>query len=307
MGAGDRERRSKKKKLNFSPSGSVEYTDYTSTLNSKMSSNNSSDDLLIDTTHVNCDEEVDKLISGLPDTSEGKMAKQILMSIRSILVTEISKFTSTITELKNENHELREKLKRYEPSKLNDRLNKQYDRIVETEKELYRLNQYGRRNNVEFAGITEEVKDGDLENKVVELLKEIDVPVTANDIEACHRIGKKSDNATRRTIVRFVNRKNCVKIMKNKSMLKNVDKKKLNLGNEFIYANYSLCREYRKLWYNSKKLFYADLIDSFWVTNGTVRLKVESEDPPSLIEHQSDLAMLFPKFNFNAPIVNRED
>ena len=90
-------------------------------------------------------------------------------------------------------------------------------------------------------------------------------------------------------------------------MLKNVDKKKLNLGNEFIYTNYSLCREYRKLWYNSKKLFYADLIDSFWVTNGTVRLKVESEDPPSLIEHQPDLVMLFPKFNFNAPIVNRED
>ena len=41
--------------------------------------------------------------------------------------------------------------------------------------------------------------------------------------------------------------------MRNKAKLKSIGKKKLGLGDNavYVYANYSLCSEYRKLWYNA--------------------------------------------------------
>ena len=93
--------------------------------------------------------------------------------------------------------------------------------------------------------------------------------------------------------------------MRNKAKLKNIDKNKLGLNNNAIYANFSLCPEYRRLWYNSKKLFMSKNIQAFWVTNGTVKVVVEEGESPHLIEHQSDLVNLFPTYNFAAPIVTQ--
>ena len=77
------------------------------------------------------------------------------------------------------------------------------------------LAQYGRRNTVVFSGIPENVPDNNLESTVISLLSDIDVQVESRDIEACHRIGKPSSK-TQKTIVRFVNRKNCEKVLANK-------------------------------------------------------------------------------------------
>ena len=60
------------------------------------------------------------------------------------------------------------------------------------------------------------VKTEDLEESVTEVLSDIDVKVTTNDIEACHWVGK-SDNKIGSTIniVRFVNRKNAKQALYN--------------------------------------------------------------------------------------------
>ena len=75
--------------------------------------------------------------------------------------------------------------------------------------------QYGRRNNVVFSGIPENVPDNNLESTVITVLSDTDVQVESRDIEACHRIGKPSSK-TQKTIVRFVNRKNCEKVLSDK-------------------------------------------------------------------------------------------
>ena len=75
--------------------------------------------------------------------------------------------------------------------------------------------QYDRRNNVVFSGIPENVPDNNLESTVISALSDIDVQVEPRDIEACHRIGKPTSK-TQKTIVRFVNRKNCQKDLANK-------------------------------------------------------------------------------------------
>ena len=72
------------------------------------------------------------------------------------------------------------------------------------------LEQYGRRNNLEITGIPFDVSDENQEEKVIQVLCEIQVNVSSSDIEACHRICK-SKNSSKKTIVRSINRKHAKK------------------------------------------------------------------------------------------------
>ena len=95
--------------------------------------------------------------------------------------------------------------------------------------------------------------------------------------------------------------------MKNKKSLSAIDKTKLNLGRNKIYANYSLCPVYRQLWWYCKKLHAAERIHSFWVSGGTVKIAIRKESLPTAVLHHTQLRDAFPGFNFNAPLVDRND
>ena len=49
-------------------------------------------------------------------------------------------------------------------------------------------NQYGRRNNVEIAGIPNDVDEGELEDKIIDIYNELDIKIKKRNIEACHRL-----------------------------------------------------------------------------------------------------------------------
>ena len=66
-------------------------------------------------------------------------------------------------------------------------------RLVSLESSTNNLEQYGRRNNIVISGIPDSVDINHLEESA-EILSHIDVKVTSNDIEACHRIGKNNNN-----------------------------------------------------------------------------------------------------------------
>ena len=70
-------------------------------------------------------------------------------------------------------------------------------------------NQYHRRNNIEIAGIPNEINDGILEEKVIYRCFEGNKRgyVTKKDIEACHRLLATRNDLNKRVIVRFLNRK----------------------------------------------------------------------------------------------------
>ena len=78
----------------------------------------------------------------------------------------------------------------------------------------YALQQCGHQNNIEINGIVNSVANADIEQKVIEIFKSIDIEVKPNDIEAAHRLPSKSDNKP--VIVRFVNRKFCERASMNK-------------------------------------------------------------------------------------------
>ena len=87
--------------------------------------------------------------------------------------------------------------------------------------------------------------DCDLEEKVIEIVKIINVSIEKRDIEACHRLKSRNPTAIKRTIVRFINRKNCDNLHRNKKKLKDNTEvknklKKIGIHNN-VFVNNNLC------------------------------------------------------------------
>ena len=77
--------------------------------------------------------------------------------------------------------------------------------ILETAKNS--VEQYDRRNNIEITGISDNIKDKNLEHSVNEVFKAADIQNFHNDIGDCHHIGK-SKGSSKKTM-RLVNQKYC--------------------------------------------------------------------------------------------------
>ena len=91
------------------------------------------------------------------------------------------------------------------------------DKVTSLEENLNSLNQYARRNNIVLLGIPECVADNALEATIASILVDSDVEVDSNALEACHRFGKPEKiTKSRKTIVRFINRKYCKKALLNR-------------------------------------------------------------------------------------------
>ena len=60
-----------------------------------------------------------------------------------------------------------------------------------------------------------------------------------------------------------------------------------------IYINESLCPYYKKLWTKCGKFWDAKQISSFWVSNGSIRIKLVNKNV-SIITYDCDLEKLFP-------------
>ena len=287
--------RSRKQRIRYSPSNTIEYSHYNSSATAKQ----------IEATprkldqHIN-ESELASIIASLPSTPEGDLAKKII-SATAISTKDI------VAELKAENEELRERIKSLEGTveKVKKRLNDQHDMHICAEADHNRLEQYGRRNNVEICGIPESVAQNELENKVIAILASIDVKVTKGDIEACHRLKKNTRHAgPSKTIVRMVNRKKCEDMFRNKKKLKSIDKTKLALEKD-IYINSNLNTYYSKLLWNARKLVKANVVHSAWFSNGMIKIKVTEHSSPSLVNHQLDLEELFKNFDFsNDTLIN---
>ena len=132
--------------------------------------------------------------------------KSDIRSVKTDLKDEINNLKNVmIKRLQDENATLRERCRKLE------------QKLVAFESSTNNLEQYGRRNNVVI---------NHLEESVSEILSDIDVKVISNDIDACHRIGKKNNRiSSTKTIIRFVNRKHAKKaLFNNKKLSQNYEK-----------------------------------------------------------------------------------
>ena len=81
------------------------------------------------------------------------------------------------------------------------------------------------------------VRDNVLEEKVCDVFQEIGVDTCDCDIQACHRLKDKD-----KTIVKFTNRKDCLRILRVKRQLKGLNPAMVDLPEKTkIFVNESLC------------------------------------------------------------------
>ena len=78
---------------------------------------------------------------------------------------------------------------RDENARLKVKFEKLENRVAMLESNHNDLALYGRRNNVVFSGIPENVPDNNLESAVISVFSDINVQVEPRDIEEYHRIG----------------------------------------------------------------------------------------------------------------------
>ena len=93
---------------------------------------------------------------------------------------------------------------------------------------------------MESNGIPNSISDDNLESTVINVLsKATNVHVTADDTEACHRICKSKGNS-KKTIVRFINRKHCKCALVNRKKLKSFNSESIGLPNVKLHFNENL-------------------------------------------------------------------
>ena len=64
-----------------------------------------------------------------------------------------------------------------------------------------------------------------------------------------------------------------------------------DLDNTKIFINQSLCPYYKLLWSKSKRLHAMKQIHSYYISNGTVKVKIEENDQPTSITHAFPISM----------------
>ena len=189
------------------------------------------------------------------------------------------KFYSLLDSLKSELDETRTS---------NDILKQQ---VVDLEKDLARLDQYGRRQNIELAGVPNSVSDKALEKEVIKILHKIGMHwIESYSIVGCHRIGGKDRHGARNVIVRFLHRKDSEAALKRKRDLVKCN----DIGYSNIYMSENLCPAFRSVLKDLNNLKRAGHIGAVWVTNGTIKYKIEDKESvkPEKIFHKSDVSEL---------------
>ena len=112
-----------------------------------------------------------------------------------------------------------------------------------------------------------------------------------SNIEDCHRL---KSSEPKKVIIKFVRRKDANLIWKNKNKLKGMNLCSVGINNP-VFINDSLCSYYKMLWRKCKKLWSSKYIHAFWVSNGTLRLKITENGRVHIITHSQDLDELFPE------------
>ena len=159
------------------------------------------------------------------------------------------------------------------------------------------LEQYSKRNNLVVSGIPDSAQDSELESTVTSIVSDTDVNVESREVEECHRIGK-SNNGSKKTIIRFVNRKYCKKALLNRKQLERINLKKHHLvSGTRIFINENLTVKNEHLAFNCRQLKKGNYIFSTFTKNGTVYVKQNENSRPVAILNMNVLHDMFPNFN----------
>ena len=148
---------------------------------------------------------------------------------------------------------------------------------------------------LKITGIPSSVSDKDLEEVVCKAITKAGVNINADEIEDCHRVGKKGQ-----TIIKFCKRKVSRQVLSVRKDLNKVKRSDIDLtGQNTLYINQSLCPYNRTLWSKTKTWYQKCKIDSFYVSNGNIKIRLEENARPITISYTHDFIKYFPGVNLS--------
>ena len=221
-------------------------------------------------------------MAALTEESLNKLSKTDLVALA---VNKVSNLTEEVQKL-NTNFELLKSdfsATRIENNSLNERL-------IALERQCWANAQYSRWECLEITGIPSSVSDKDLEEVVCKAITKAGVDINGYDIEDCHRVENKGQ-----TIIKFGKRKVSRQVLSVRKDLNKVKMSDIDLtGQSTLYVNQSLCLYNRMLWSKIKTLFQKGKIDSFYVSNGNIKIRLQENARPITISHTDDFIKYFP-------------
>ena len=133
-------------------------------------------------------------------------------------------------------------------------------------------------------------------------MSDINVIIKENDIEACHRFGKPDViSNSKKTIVRFVNRKSSNKILENRKKLAKLNNEKHSFteGTKmFVSESFTPMNE--SIAFNCRTLEHKELTHSLYRRNGVINIRMTDKRHPVKIFHVERLVNLFSDFDLES-------
>ena len=123
------------------------------------------------------------------------------------------------------------------------------------------------------------------------IFENLDMMMDPSNVVDCYWI--KSSKRAKKVIVKHSRRKDANKIRLLKKDLKCMNLSSLGIKS-VVYINDSLCTYFKMLWGKCRKPLSNKYIHSFWVTNGTIKLKTVENGGVYAVTHRNDLVELFP-------------
>ena len=165
-------------------------------------------------------------------------------------------------------------------------------RMVDMERLCWSNAQYFGRECLKVVGIPDSVQNNKLEDKVLTIFKKTVSEVSPRDIEACNRLKKNKWQG------------NCQVLTTQGQWRDNVPKKDLKhlkiqeVGlprNRLIFTNTSLCPNYHMLRSECRRLHDLGKISNFYISSGTIKVKISENRSSISITHTQDFVKYFPE------------
>ena len=208
------------------------------------------------------------------------------------LVNMIDKFANLVSQMDDWKQNIQvlainNRILRKEIDELKYENNNLVESVIEIEKRLLRSDQYFRRENLEIMNLPESIPQRELESLIIEILRSVNINISSYNIVAVHRVGKNNRLHPRNVIIRFVNRKNAIRIFNLRKQIEQAAKNEFNFNGIRIIEN--LCPENKRLFNRCFKLKKLDKINYVLTTNGNVYIQMPGYDHDILIEHFDDI------------------
>ena len=141
--------------------------------------------------------------------------------------------------------------------------------ITELEKNQTKPEQNGRKNNIEISGISHEILVNNLEDKVIDICKDVGIEIGHMGIESCHRLplGGNKAGSTKRVKVKFAYRKHSEDMLRLKRII------------GFHSKVFGKCKGLQRI----------GVINQVFCLGADVTIKVSQNGPPVKIHHENDL------------------